>query len=906
MRLRSCPFPFARRLALGVATAIFVGGAVVREPQAADAPQPAGRDAEVEILSPGVRLTRFADDSELVTPTGIDVDQQGNVWVVATHTHFRPEDYDGPEHDEVLVLTDTDGDGKADRRRVFYNATVATMDLALGPDGWVYLAERSRILRVRDGNGDGIGDVVEDLAVLETEADYPHNGLSGLAWHPGGDLMFGLGENYAKPWTLTGTDGVRHRGTGEGGVFRCSPDGKRLHRVARGFWNPFGVTVRDDGEIFAVDNDPGSRPPCRLLHVVEGGDYGYQRRYGNDAHHPFVCWNGELRGTLPMLHPTGEAPCGVRSLGDGLLATTWTDHRIDFYPLRRHGASFETERVVLAQGGNRFRPVCIAPAPSDEPAADDEADLSEDGVATFFFTDWVDVSYQLHGHGRVWKLEIDLDRAGWVDTGPVEPPNEAARLAAALRSGTASLDQDATFALVRDDDPFLAQAALEALIGNAAGWEPEAIESRPATDRATAVMALKSAARRGTPGVDVDRWIGRLLRDDDPEVRYETLRWIADEELTGYLPDVEEMLRGKHLDYRSFEALMATWNTLSGRPGDGVRDSAKLTEQVLSETASPRLRGYALRLLPTIPRQAADDGSDPTYQLPKAITADRLRELIRVGDEGLSLEAVRVLAGLGSTRSREILAEVAGESAFAERLRAEAIAGMSRAPGERLEQLTAWAGSPIRPVREEALRVLRVLPPERLDADRLAGISEHYPESGDLVRAAIDRKTLSEGRPDSDAIDAWVTRLGQIDAPADVAAGGRIFHHSPLAMCASCHRHSGRGNVVGPDLSRVGRGAERRHLAESLLQPNRQVAPEYRARMLVLHDGQTFAGIHLRTGGAADVETLRDRRGQERRFVRDEIEMSRELTTSLMPDGLADSLTDRELRDLIAFLEASR
>lgn len=906
MRLRPFPLSEPRHLVLAIAAAVCFGGAISGENRAADPPANDGPDAEVEILRPGVRLTRFADEPDLVTPTGVDVDKAGNVWVVATHTHFRPEEYEGPKHDEVLVLTDTDGDGKADQRRVFFNRTVATMDLALGPDGWVYLAERSRILRVRDSNGDGKGDVVEDLAVLETEADYPHNGLSGLAWHPSGDLMFGLGENYAQPWTLTGTDDLRHRGTGEGGVFRCSPDGKRLHRVARGFWNPFGVTVRDDGEIFAVDNDPGARPPCRLLHVVEGGDYGYQRRYGNDAHHPFVCWNGELRGTLPMLHPTGEAPCGVRALGDGLVATTWTDHRIDFYPLRRHGASFETERVVLAEGGNRFRPVCLARVPNDSANSPENDGRVDNRVATFFFTDWVDVSYQLHGHGRVWKLEIDLDQADWLKTGPPEPPNEPARLAAALRSGDATLDQDELFVMSRDDDPFLAQAALESLIVQAPDWDVDAIERRSASDRTTAVMALKSAARRGARGVDVDRWIDRLLRDADPEVRYETLRWIADEELTRYLPDVEKMLRGKDLDYRVFEALMATWNTLSGRPGDGVRDPAKLTEQVLSETASPRLRGYALRLLPTIPRQAADDGSDPTYRLPNAITADRLRELIRVGDEGLSLEAVRVLSGLGSQRSREILVELAGDPTFADRLRAEAIAGISSTPGPHLEQLTAWAASSIRPVREEALRALRVLPPDQLNTERLAEIAQRYPESADLARAAIDRESLTEGRPDPDAVDAWVTRLERIDSPADLAAGDRLFHHSPLAMCASCHRHSGRGNVVGPDLSRIGRGSARRHLVESLLQPNRQVAPEYRARMLVLRDGQTFAGIHLRTGGAADIETLRDHRGQERRFVRDEIEMSRELTTSLMPEGLAASLTDRELRDLIAFLEASR
>ena len=62
-----------------------------------------------------------------------------------------------------------------------------------------------------------------------------------------------------------------------------------------------------------MDNDPDSRPPCRLLHIVEGGDYGYRFRNGRKGVHPFTAWNGELPGTLPMVAGTGEAPCGVLS-----------------------------------------------------------------------------------------------------------------------------------------------------------------------------------------------------------------------------------------------------------------------------------------------------------------------------------------------------------------------------------------------------------------------------------------------------------------------------------------------------------------------------------------------------------------------------------------------------------------
>ena len=130
-----------------------------KPPEALSALAPA-----IEIQKPGVTMTLLAEDPDLVTPTGIDVDSQGRIWLIASHTHFRPEGYIGPEHDEILVF---DATGK--NRRVFYEKTDATMQLILGSDGWVYLAERDRIVRVRDTDGDGIGDLEELLANLITK-----------------------------------------------------------------------------------------------------------------------------------------------------------------------------------------------------------------------------------------------------------------------------------------------------------------------------------------------------------------------------------------------------------------------------------------------------------------------------------------------------------------------------------------------------------------------------------------------------------------------------------------------------------------------------------------------------------------------------------------------------------------
>jgi hypothetical protein len=842
------------------------------------APQvPADCPPELAFPLPGVKLTLVAEHPQVVTPVGIDADAQGRAWVALSHTHFRPAGYPGPEHDEIVVLSEPDAGGRARTRSVFYEKTTATMGLVLGPDAparnasrsdagrWVYLAERSRLLRVQDTDGDGRGDREETLARLETEETYPHNGLSGLAWHPSGDLLLSLGENMWKTWTLVAADGATIRGSGEGGVFRCRPDGSQMRRIAVGFWNPFGLCVRGDGEIFVAENDPGSRPPCRLLHIVEGGDYGYQRAYGEAPFHPFVCWNGELRGTLPMIAATGEAPCGVQPLGGGVIASSWTDHRIDFFALKRRGASLTAERVPIVAGGAMFRPTSIARV--------------AEGV--FYVTDWVFGSYPLHQRGRVWKLEIDAAAAdAWLQPARPEPPNEAAKQFAALRDATKTPDVEAAFTTARGGDPFLARAALLALARQADAWMDRAAE-RSERDRISACLALKLARPKDA---ELAR---RFLADASGEVQFEALRWIADERLADLLPKVEATLRQPGLDYRRFEAALAALNTLHDSARAGVNDPAMLLERVRDATAPPRIRAYALRLLRPRPGQ---------------VKIAELRELLELNDEALSLEVVRALPRAGEG-ARPILAELAADEARPAALRAEAIGALAADADPPLSLWLTLSRHADATIREEALRSLRLAALSDEQKASLRAVAAQFPASADLVSAVLSPGANAAGRPPLHDLAAWSKLLAQAATRPDAEAGQRIFFHPRLAQCATCHPHSGRGNVVGPDLSAVSARGDAAWLLQAILDPSRDVAPQYHARALELKDGSGFVGILLRDGGGGR-EYYRDLTGSERAIATDDVVRREELTTSVMPPGLLAMLTDREIRDLLAFLAA--
>jgi putative membrane-bound dehydrogenase-like protein len=357
------------------------------------------RAAPPVILDDRLVIELAAEQPDIVTPTGLAVDEQGRVWIIENHTHQRPANYKGPASDRVRIFSDAGPDGKFRKVTTWADGFKNAMSISLRGDV-VYLAERSALYRLRDTKGLGTADERKFIVKLDTPGDYPHNGLSGFAFDGLGDMYFSLGENLGASYKLIGSDGTTLSGGGEGGsIYRCKPDGSKLERFATGFWNTFHLTFDAYGRLFAVDNDPDARGPCRLLHIIQGGDYGYRFRNGRRGLHPFTAWNGELPGTLPMVAGTAEAPSGIVAYDhiglpteyrDKLLVTSWGDHVVESFTLSPRGASFSAKSTVLVKGGEDFQPVGIVTAP--------------DG--SLYLSDWVDKSYPVHGKGRIWRIRM--------------------------------------------------------------------------------------------------------------------------------------------------------------------------------------------------------------------------------------------------------------------------------------------------------------------------------------------------------------------------------------------------------------------------------------------------------------------------------------------------------------------
>jgi hypothetical protein len=268
-------------------------------------------------------------------------------------------------------------------------------------------------------------------------------------------------------------------------------------------------------------------------------------------------------------------------------------------------------------------------------------------------------------------------------------------------------------------------------------------------------------------------------------------------------------------------------------------------------------------------------------------------------DVDLQLAAVRSLHGRSG--AQELLGQISTDERREPVVRAEAVMGLDPNLAVQRSVLVELALRSPRAIRQEALRTLRGVRLDSEDIDRLQPLAAESGDLGQLVQLVL-QPLSSIHRPSPTNTTDWLARL---KGDADAEAGGRIVFHPRAAGCSKCHRIGGRGAQIGPSFQRsAGVVSFTRHrLLESILQPSKEVALGYVPFQLATTDGKVHVGIPKTEDD--DAYYLYDAEGREVRIPRSEIEVLQPSTKSIMPDGLADRLTDSELRDVIAFLMAN-
>ena len=129
---------------------------------------------------------------------------------------------------------------------------------------------------------------------------------------------------------------------------------------------------------------------------------------------------------------------------------------------------------------------------------------------------------------------------------------------------------------------------------------------------------------------------------------------------------------------------------------------------------------------------------------------------------------------------------------------------------------------------------------------------------------------------------------------------GKALFTLERMQCINCHKHEGKGNEIGPDLSKIGKERSRDELLESLLDPSRRVEPKFQSYILKTIDGQALTGL-LVSKDAKQV-VLKDALNKLHTVAVEDVELLQPSRQSLMPSGLLADLTPQQAADLLEWL----
>ncbi|QDU78736.1 HEAT repeat protein [Polystyrenella longa] len=291
-----------------------------------------------------------------------------------------------------------------------------------------------------------------------------------------------------------------------------------------------------------------------------------------------------------------------------------------------------------------------------------------------------------------------------------------------------------------------------------------------------------------------------------------------------------------------------------------------------------------------------------------------------VADEGeaanVRVEATHVLANLLTTTSdplfKFVLSQLAEDNFPTERLAAaRALAALPLSIDQQsllVDQLT-YAGPVARPVlirsfadadqEELGLKLVKTLEElkENLPAEQLDLLFRNYPES---VQQLV-RQKLVKTEADFAENKAMLAELEPLLSGGDPSHGQTVFF-GKKAACSGCHAVHGKGARIGPDLSQIGAIRTERDLLEAIVLPSASFAREFNSYTVITEDGKVHSGIISRE--TPEAIFLRKADLSEVRIPQEEIDEMQESKISIMPKDLHKAISDEELRDLIAYLEA--
>ncbi len=953
-------------------------------------------------LPKGLEARLFVAEPEIAKPIALAWDHRGRLWVAETVDYPNNLQKPGEGHDRIKICEDTDGDGRADKFTVFADALSIPTSLTFAGGG-VVVHQAPETLLLKDTDGDDRADVRKVLFTGWGTAD-THAGPS--------NLRFGL-DNWL--YGMVGYSGFRGTVGGERhefrqGLYRFKPDGSKLEFLRNTNNNSWGVGLSEEGLLFGstANGCPSVYVPIasRYYEKVRGMSTAVLENIA-DSNRMFpvtekvrqVDWFGGFTAGA------GHALYTARLLPKPYWNSTAfvaepTGHLVATFALERKGSDFaaHNEWNLLASDDEWTSPVAAEVGPDGAVWVSDWYNfIVQHNPTPRGFTTGKGNAYETplrdKTHGRVYRV-LPVGSAMKTSTRSLDPA-DGPGLVAALKDDNLFWRLHAQRLLVerknKDIVPALVALTRDHSV-DAIGLNPGAIhalwalhglgalDGKDESAGSAAAGALKhpsAGVRRNAVQVLSEGALtaAELVSDTDPLVRLAALLALADApesapaataivaalaegkfEGDRWLPDAATSAAASHagpflkaLAARKFAgAASPTTLAIAGRVAEhyarGVAPGASVDVITGLKDADPAVAGAVIAGLaagwPKDRKPALDDATNQALvelltKVSPAARAQLVTLASRWGSKAIEAQTAEIASTFLATARDEKATEAARVDA-AKRLvefrpgdpkPAEALlslisprssqglavglveaAGKSDAPAvgraivERLGAMTPT-------VRSEASRVLL----SRADwtAAFLDGV-----EKGDVslaqlslaqtqALAAHPEKALAGrartliarggGLPDADRQKVIDQLAPLVLKGGDPARGKLVF----TQQCAKCHMVGGEGGKVGPDLTGMGTHP-REELLIHIIDPSRSVEGNFVQYNLATTGGQVINGL-LASESKTAVELI-DAEGKPHRVLREEIEEFAASKKSLMPEGFEKTVGPEGVADVLAFL----
>lgn len=401
-------------------------------------------------MAEGYAVNLFAseEDFPIGNPVAMTFDARGRLWVITMPAYPHQEPGIDPD-DKLIILEDTDGDGRADKHTVFADGLYQPVGFELG-DGGAYVSQPPDLLFLRDTDGD---DVADERRVLlhGFGTEDSHHAIHSFVWGPGGALYFQEGTfHHSQVETPYGPVRMQYSG-----VFRYEPRAHRLERyVSYRFANPWGHEFDRWGQNFISDASNGNN----YFGLPLTGYLPYPEK------HP------RMKVFTTIVRPTaGSEFVSSRHFpeeaqGDFLYNNTIGFHGIKQHRVHPEGSGFAGEEIepLLVSTDINFRPV--------------DMQFGPDGA--LYIVDWFNplvghMQYSLRDarrdktHGRIWRITHEGSPL-------LTPPDIAGRPIGELLDLLKTYEDQVRYRVRRElrlHDPDAVQEALETWID---GLDPDA------------------------------------------------------------------------------------------------------------------------------------------------------------------------------------------------------------------------------------------------------------------------------------------------------------------------------------------------------------------------------------------------------------------------------------------------